>query len=171
MADECCCLVCVRTQEVGVVEDLGQFKALLDPGLHCIMWPLQSIVGRMSLRIQQLDVLCETKTKDNVRIGQPHGDHCSSALSIDFTTHACFFLVGISNTILLLLLNNCNTIVGLCPSRRCCSIPCPCERSVRCLLSLDGSPKPDSVLRIRCRPFYGSANGPGRGLCIEGRSR
>ena len=66
MADECFCLVCVRTQEVGVVEDLGQFKSLLDPGLHCINWPLQSIVGRMSLRIQQLDVLCETKTKDNV---------------------------------------------------------------------------------------------------------
>lgn len=66
MADECCCLVCVRTQEVGVVEDLGQFKSLLDPGLHCIIWPLQSVVGRMSLRIQQLDVLCETKTKDNV---------------------------------------------------------------------------------------------------------
>jgi regulator of protease activity HflC (stomatin/prohibitin superfamily) len=66
MADECCCLVCVRTQEVGVVEDLGQFKELLDPGLHCIVYPLQTIVGRMSLRIQQLDVLCETKTKDNV---------------------------------------------------------------------------------------------------------
>mmetsp|Transcript_15043 Transcript_15043/g.41846 ORF Transcript_15043/g.41846 Transcript_15043/m.41846 type:complete len:145 (+) Transcript_15043:23-457(+) len=66
MADECCCLVCVRTQEVGVVEDLGQFKQLLQPGLHCICWPLQSVVGRMSLRIQQLDVICETKTKDNV---------------------------------------------------------------------------------------------------------
>ena len=71
MADECCCLVCVRTQEVGVVEDLGQFKKLLDPGLHCIVWPLQSIVGRMSLRIQQLDVLCETKTKDNVGQTKP----------------------------------------------------------------------------------------------------
>ena len=66
MSDACCCFVCVRTQEVGVVEDLGQFKQLLDPGLHCITWPLQNIVGRMSLRIQQLDVLCETKTKDNV---------------------------------------------------------------------------------------------------------
>jgi regulator of protease activity HflC (stomatin/prohibitin superfamily) len=51
---------------VGVVEDLGQFKQLLDPGLHCITWPLQSVVARLSLRIQQLDVLCETKTKDNV---------------------------------------------------------------------------------------------------------
>ena len=62
----CFCLQCVRTQEVGIVEDLGQFKQLLDPGLHCLIWPLQSIVGRMSLRIQQLDVICETKTKDNV---------------------------------------------------------------------------------------------------------
>lgn len=63
---DCCCLACVRTQEVGVVEDLGQFKQLLSPGLHFLCWPLQTVVGRMSLRIQQLDVLCETKTKDNV---------------------------------------------------------------------------------------------------------
>jgi len=61
-----CCCVCVRTQEVGVVEDLGQFKRLIDPGCHCIMWPLQSVAGSLSLRIQQLDVYCETKTKDNV---------------------------------------------------------------------------------------------------------
>ena len=64
--DACCCAVCVRTQEVGVVEDLGQFKRLLHPGLHCIKWPLESVVGRMSLRIQQLDIICETKTRDNV---------------------------------------------------------------------------------------------------------
>ena len=51
---------------MGVVEDLGQFKQLLDPGLHCIFYPLSNVVGRMSLRIQQLDVVCETKTKDNV---------------------------------------------------------------------------------------------------------
>jgi regulator of protease activity HflC (stomatin/prohibitin superfamily) len=60
------CLVCVRTQEVGIVEDLGQFKRLIDPGFHCIFWPLQSVAGTLSLRIQQLDVYCETKTKDNV---------------------------------------------------------------------------------------------------------
>jgi len=63
----CCgCLICVRTQEVGIVEDLGQFKKLIDPGLHCIFFPLQSVAGKLSLRIQQLDVYCETKTKDNV---------------------------------------------------------------------------------------------------------
>jgi len=64
--NDCCCLACVRTQEVGVVEDLGEFKRLLGPGLHFVLWPLESVVGRMSLRIQQLDVMCETKTKDNV---------------------------------------------------------------------------------------------------------
>lgn len=64
--DGCFCAQCIRTQEVGIVEDLGQFKRILSPGLHCIVWPLQSIVGRLSLRVQQLDVICETKTKDNV---------------------------------------------------------------------------------------------------------
>lgn len=60
------CFVCIRTQEVGIVEDLGQFKTLIDPGLHVICYPLQQVSGKLSLRIQQLDVNCETKTKDNV---------------------------------------------------------------------------------------------------------
>jgi len=62
----CPCAVCIRTQEVGVVEDLGQFKRLLEPGLHLIPFPLSQVAGTLSLRIQQLDVACETKTKDNV---------------------------------------------------------------------------------------------------------
>jgi regulator of protease activity HflC (stomatin/prohibitin superfamily) len=66
--DGCCCLRCVRTQQVAIVEDFGQFKHILPPGLHCLCWPMQSIVGKLSLRIQQLDVACETKTKDNVFI-------------------------------------------------------------------------------------------------------
>merc|ERR1712032_1516868 len=47
-------------------EDLGQFKRLIDPGLHCIAYPIIQIAGTLSLRIQQLDITCETKTKDNV---------------------------------------------------------------------------------------------------------
>jgi Membrane protease subunits, stomatin/prohibitin homologs len=60
------CCVCIKTQEVGVVEDLGSFKRLLDPGLHLIPFPLSQVAGKLSLRIQQIDVVCETKTKDNV---------------------------------------------------------------------------------------------------------
>ncbi len=44
----------------------GEFKRLIGEGPSCILWPLQSVVGRLSLRVQQLDVVCETKTKDNV---------------------------------------------------------------------------------------------------------
>lgn len=62
----CFCLQCIPEKTVGVVEDLGQFKRLVGEGPSCIVWPLQSVVGRLSLRVQQLDVLCETKTKDNV---------------------------------------------------------------------------------------------------------
>lgn len=62
----CCCIQCVRTQNIGVVEDLGQFKTLLSPGLHFVCWPISSVVGYLSLRVQQLDVLCETKSRDNV---------------------------------------------------------------------------------------------------------
>ncbi|KAL7555082.1 hypothetical protein ACHAWF_018754 [Thalassiosira exigua] len=62
----CFCLQCIKEKEVGVVEDLGQFKRLVGEGPSCVLWPLQSVVGRLSLRVQQLDVLCETKTKDNV---------------------------------------------------------------------------------------------------------
>jgi len=56
----------VRTQQIGVVETLGQFTKLIAPGCTCICWPIANVVGTLSLRIQQLDVYCETKTKDNV---------------------------------------------------------------------------------------------------------
>lgn len=62
----CCCCRCVRTQQIGVVETLGQFTKLIAPGCTCIFWPIANVVGTLSLRIQQLDVYCETKTKDNV---------------------------------------------------------------------------------------------------------
>lgn len=62
------CIVCVKTQTVGIVEELGDFKKLLDPGFHCLLWPIQVVAGTLSLRVQQIDVGCETKTKDNVFI-------------------------------------------------------------------------------------------------------
>lgn len=61
----CCCMQCVRTQEIGIIENFGQFQEILAPGFYCLPWPLTNIAGRMSLRIQQLNVVCETKTKDN----------------------------------------------------------------------------------------------------------
>mmetsp|Transcript_40079 Transcript_40079/g.48845 ORF Transcript_40079/g.48845 Transcript_40079/m.48845 type:complete len:289 (-) Transcript_40079:303-1169(-) len=61
-----CCFQCVRSQNIGVVEELGNFKKLIGPGFHFLAWPIQGITGFLSLRIQQIDIRCETKTKDNV---------------------------------------------------------------------------------------------------------
>mmetsp|Transcript_20475 Transcript_20475/g.26541 ORF Transcript_20475/g.26541 Transcript_20475/m.26541 type:complete len:310 (-) Transcript_20475:398-1327(-) len=62
----CCCFECVQTSEVGVIEKCGQYDRLASAGFHCLMYPFEAIAGRVSLRVQQLDVQCETKTLDNV---------------------------------------------------------------------------------------------------------
>jgi len=52
---------------VAMRERFGRFDKVLEPGLHCLPWVFGSqIGGYLSLRIQKLDVRCETKTKDNV---------------------------------------------------------------------------------------------------------
>ena len=62
----CCCIQCVRTQEIGFSEDCGRFERMLNPGFYCLAWPYQTISGRLSLRVQQLNIKCETKTVDHV---------------------------------------------------------------------------------------------------------
>uniref|UniRef100_A0A7S1UF41 Band 7 domain-containing protein n=1 Tax=Phaeomonas parva TaxID=124430 RepID=A0A7S1UF41_9STRA len=63
---DCCCCVCINTSEVGVVERLGQYSRLLTPGWNWIAWPVEALNCSMSTRIQQLNTICETKTRDNV---------------------------------------------------------------------------------------------------------
>lgn len=48
------------------MEKCGKYNRLAPAGPHFICWPLYTIAGRVSRRIQQLDVACETKTSDNV---------------------------------------------------------------------------------------------------------
>ncbi|XP_042383306.1 hypersensitive-induced response protein-like protein 1 [Zingiber officinale] len=66
MGQALCCVI-VDQSTVAVKESFGKFEDVLDPGCHCLPWFLgKKIAGRLSLRLQQLDVKCETKTKDNV---------------------------------------------------------------------------------------------------------
>lgn len=61
------CCVQVDQSTVAIKEKFGKFQDVLEPGCHCVPWILGSqISGHLSLRLQQLDVKCETKTKDNV---------------------------------------------------------------------------------------------------------
>uniref|UniRef100_A0A7S1V9W2 Band 7 domain-containing protein n=1 Tax=Grammatophora oceanica TaxID=210454 RepID=A0A7S1V9W2_9STRA len=62
------CFFTVSTAEVGVVERFGKFSRLVQPGLNCVVCPVEVLVGRLSFRVQQLDVRVETKTLDNVFI-------------------------------------------------------------------------------------------------------
>ena len=56
----------VKQQTSAVIERFGKFIAIRKPGLHFKIPIIDRIVGRVSLRILQLDVIVETKTKDDV---------------------------------------------------------------------------------------------------------
>jgi len=56
----------VHQQDSVVIERLGRFNRILGPGLHLKIPLLERSAGRLSLRIQQLEVPVETKTNDNV---------------------------------------------------------------------------------------------------------
>eukprot|EP00850_Spirogloea_muscicola_P004196 SM000018S03561 [mRNA] locus=s18:47902:54017:+ [translate_table: standard] len=67
IANQVCCVLRVEQSTVGFVERFGRYSHVAQPGCHCLCWPCGvSLAGLLSMRIQQLDVRCETKTKDNV---------------------------------------------------------------------------------------------------------
>jgi len=59
-------LYTVKQQTAAVVERFGKFTRVGGPGLNIKIPLIDRIAGRISLRVQQLDVEVETKTKDNV---------------------------------------------------------------------------------------------------------
>jgi len=64
------CIGCftISTAQVGIIERFGKFDRLAGPGLGLYVCGVDDLVGRLSYRVQQLDVKVETKTLDNVFI-------------------------------------------------------------------------------------------------------
>ena len=56
----------VKQQSAAVVERFGKFVSTRHSGLQIKIPIVDRVAGRLSLRIQQLDVVVETKTKDDV---------------------------------------------------------------------------------------------------------
>ena len=56
----------VKQQSAAVVERFGKFSSIRQSGLQFKIPLIDRIAGKLNLRIQQLDVIIETKTKDNV---------------------------------------------------------------------------------------------------------
>ncbi len=56
----------VEQQSVKVIQRLGKFSRIAYPGLNFKIPVIENIAGRVSLRVDQLDVKVETKTEDSV---------------------------------------------------------------------------------------------------------
>ena len=56
----------VKQQTSVVIERFGKFTSIRNSGLQMKVPIIDRIAGRVNLRIQQLDVIIETQTKDNV---------------------------------------------------------------------------------------------------------
>lgn len=56
----------VEQRTIAIVQRLGRFLRETSPGLHVKVPFIDRVIGRVNLRVQQLDVSIETKTEDNV---------------------------------------------------------------------------------------------------------
>ena len=56
----------INQQTAGIIERFGKFHSIRQSGLQLKIPVIDRIAGKLSLKIQQLDVIIETKTKDDV---------------------------------------------------------------------------------------------------------
>ena len=56
----------VKQQTAAIIERFGRFQSIRQSGFQLRIPVVDRIAGRLSLKIQQLDVIVETKTKDDV---------------------------------------------------------------------------------------------------------
>jgi regulator of protease activity HflC (stomatin/prohibitin superfamily) len=62
----CSCCTQVHQAQIGIVESMGRFDHVANPGCVCLNPCTQSLVGFVSLRVRSITVLTESKTRDNV---------------------------------------------------------------------------------------------------------
>lgn len=61
----------VRTAEIAIITRFGKFQRIAQPGLNTKMPFFDKVQGRVSLRVNQITLTMETKTKDNVFVTIP----------------------------------------------------------------------------------------------------
>src|SRR5215468_8478940 len=61
----------VKTAEVAVITRFGKFLRIAEPGLNWKIPYIDSVTGRLSLRVNQISLTMETKTRDNVFVTIP----------------------------------------------------------------------------------------------------
>lgn len=58
--------VIVKQQEAAIIQRLGKFERVAQAGFNLKLPILDTVAGKISLKVKQLDVNVETKSKDNV---------------------------------------------------------------------------------------------------------
>ena len=68
------CLSCASSMRSSMpcdflldVQDCGEYKGIANPGMSFVNWPFTSVSG-VSMKTKQIDVVTNTKTKDNVTV-------------------------------------------------------------------------------------------------------
>ncbi|WJY90368.1 SPFH domain-containing protein [Corynebacterium confusum] len=61
----------VRTKEAAILERLGKYQGVAHAGLHFKVPFVDRVREKINLQVRQLDVMVETKTKDNVFVQIP----------------------------------------------------------------------------------------------------
>src|SRR6201986_1470668 len=61
----------VETAQVAIVTRFGKFLFIANPGLNWKCPFIDAVTGRVSLRVNQIALTMETKTKDNVFVTIP----------------------------------------------------------------------------------------------------
>ena len=61
----------VSTAQVAIVTRFGKFLRVAEPGLNWKMPYFDSVAGLVSLRVNQITLTMETKTRDNVFVTIP----------------------------------------------------------------------------------------------------
>ncbi|EKF98437.1 hypothetical protein TCSYLVIO_010664 [Trypanosoma cruzi] len=62
------CCFCVSTSSLGIVESCGKFQRIANPGCQCLIPCVETVRGRVTLKLQYASVNVETKTKDNALV-------------------------------------------------------------------------------------------------------
>jgi regulator of protease activity HflC (stomatin/prohibitin superfamily) len=62
------CYVCVSEMDRGLVEKLGEFDRVLEPGCSCLVPCTEQVSGMISLKCRAIPLRVDTKTKDNVLV-------------------------------------------------------------------------------------------------------
>lgn len=63
------CCTTIEYSNVGILEKWGDYHETIDPGCHCLnCWCGVRVRDYVSLRVQQLEERCDTKTSDNVTV-------------------------------------------------------------------------------------------------------